>query len=372
MRLTAFALEFDIMLGLLLMQKWGIAPDFLVENAQLAIFLGLLTYVLLMVNWIVTTDWEAKFHWCSLTIGAFGLFYLHYANAVLLQQYENAFVTIWFILLSYHWSSWKNNYSRVQEELVKPSVAASLRQFQGSVFRFFITMPTTKNASNQWNAPPFNNAVHVLLILGYSFLLMLHVVPFVTPLHCISDASPLCCRYNYAMHGFDSDKVSQNFCSGRVRVAFTGSWSTGKTFLIGALLGHPYSTAQSAPAPTTDKFVCISLGAPYSDPVHSDDFEQRRHCEMMGHINDVTQKVCGAALPNVLDVADMNQEFADFVFFDMPGWQREYGEDCAYRMFYMQLLDKVDFTYVVCKWQWNKLLFEYALLASSPRMRMIE
>ena len=70
---------------------------------------------------------------------------------------------------------------------------------------------------------------------------------------------------------------------------------------------------------------------------------------MMGHINDVTHKVCGAALPNVLDVADTNQEFADFVFYDMPGWQREYGEDCTYRMFYKQLIDKVDFTYVVCE-----------------------
>lgn len=328
--------------------KLGV-PVVLEENARLAGFFLVLTYLLFIINWVVTTDWEAKFHWCSVAICASGIFYLHYADAILLQQYESVFATVWLVLLWYHWSTWKNNSARVQEEMSKKSVPASLRRFSGSVFRFFITMPTTKNSSNQWNDPPFKNAIHLLLIAGYSLLLALHVAPFVTPLRCLTDVSPLCCRYNYVMQGFDSHEVNQNFCSGRVRIAFAGSWSTGKTFLIGALLGHPYSTAQSAPAPSTDKFVCLTLGASYSDPVRSDDFEQRRHCEMMGHINDITNKVCGAALPNVLDVADTNEEFRDFVFFDMPGWQREYGQDCSYHMFYKQLLEKVDFTYVVCK-----------------------
>jgi len=342
-----------------LVEKLG-TPAFLREHTQLVIFSAVLTYALLVVNWIVTTDWEAKLHWCSLTICAAGLLYLHYSDVILLQQYENVFVTLWLLLLSYHWSTWKNNYARIQEELNKSAAAASLRPFQGSIFRFFITMPTTKNASNQWNPPPFKNAIHVLLCLGYTLLLCLHLVPFVTPIHCLTDPSPLCCRYNYAMQGFDSHEVNRNFCSGRVRIAFAGAWSTGKTTIISALLGHPYKTAQTAPAPTTDKFVCLTLGAPYSDPVRSDDFEQRRHCEMMGHINDVTHKVCGAALPNVLDVADTNQEFADFVFFDMPGWQREYGDDCIYRMFYKQLLDKVDFVYVVWDVSHGKIDDEFA------------
>jgi len=194
------------------------APAFLRENAQLAIFFALLTYVLLVINWVVTTDWEAKFHWCSLSICAAGLLYLHYSDAVLLAQYENVFVTIWLLLLWYHWSTWKNNYLRIREELNRTNAAASLRPFQGSVFRFLITMPTTKSASNQWNAPPFKNAIHVLLCLGYTLLLCLHVVPFVTPIHCLSDPSPLCCRYNYAMQGFDSHEVNRNFCSGRVRI----------------------------------------------------------------------------------------------------------------------------------------------------------
>ena len=162
------------------------------------------------------------------------------------------------------------------------------------------------------------------------------------------------------MQTFDSHRVNQNFCSGRVQIAFAGSWSTGKTFLIGALLGHPYSTAQSAPAPSTDKFVCLALGAPYADPIRSDDFAQRRHCEMMSHMNEVTHKVCGRALPNVVDIADTNTEFADFVFFDMPGWQREYGQDCAYHAFYQQLLDKVDFTYIVWDVSHGKIEDEFA------------
>lgn len=340
----------------------SITPAFLKENAELFIFFGLLTYALLIVQWIVTTDWEAKFHYCSLTICASGLLYLHYSNSLLVQQYESVFVPIWGLMLFYHWSTWKNNYQKIQVELSKPSSAttASLRPFQGSIFRYFITMPTTKNFSNQWNRPPFNNAIHVVLIFGYSFLLLLHMAPFFTPIRCLSDPSSLCCRYNYAMEGFDSHEVNPNFCSGRVRVAFTGSWSTGKTFLIGALLGKPYSTAQSAPAPTTDKFVCISLGALYSDPVRSDDFMTRKHCEMMSHINDVNHKMCGATLPNVLDVGDTNMEFAEFVFFDMPGWQREYGHDCAYRNFYKQLIEKVDFTYVVWDVNHGKIEDEFA------------
>jgi hypothetical protein len=84
-------------------------------------------------------------------------------------------------------------------------------------------------------------------------------------------SSVLCCRYNYAMSGFEAHEVQRNYCSGRVRVAFSGSWSTvrklicfekcfpgrpnclsnvtcilkGKTYLMGGLLGHNYSTAQS-------------------------------------------------------------------------------------------------------------------------------
>jgi hypothetical protein len=337
-----------------------VPPAFLRENAQLAVFFGVLTYFLFLVNWIATTDWEAKFHWCSVIICTAGLLYLHYSRAILLQQYEALFVNLWLVLLAYHFSTWRNNYAWVAEELAKSPLTASLRPFQGSAFRFFITLPTTKNASNQWLPPPFKNAIHVLLVLGYTLLLSLHVAPYLTPTHCIADPSPLCCRYNYAMQGFDSHEVNPNFCSGRVRIAFAGSWSTGKTYLIGALLGHNYSTAQSAPAPTTDKFVCLALGSPYSDPIRSDDYERRMHCEIMGHINDVTHKVCGVALPNVIDVADMNEEFENFVFFDMPGWQREYSNECTYRTFYSQLIDKVDFVYVVWDLSHGKIEDEFA------------
>ena len=280
------------------------------------------------------------------------------------------FVAAWLTLLYYHYSSWSNNYRRVRDELGSSTVAASMRPFQGSILRFFIVHPTSKSASNQWNPPPFKNTIHVLLVAGYAFLIGLHVMPYFTPMHCLGPAggdelsyfgklsrlwttssqssSLLCCRYNYAMQGFEAHQMNRNYCSGRVRVAFAGSWSTGKTYLIGGLLGTNYSTAQSAPAPTTDKFVCIAAGATYSDPIRSDDFEQRKHCEIMEHVNDVVRSECGGtAMTNVLDVADTNSEFGDFVFFDMPGWQTEYGSDCVYRTYFHQLLDKVDYTYVV-------------------------
>ena len=327
------------------------------------------------------------------------VFYLHYSEVSLLATYEGKeegcdipqllqiimfshnfvfafisftalFLAVWLTLLYYHYSSWSNNYRRVRDELGSSTVAASMRPFQGSILRFFIVHPTSKSASNQWNPPPFKNTIHVLLVAGYAFLIGLHVMPYFTPMHCLGPAggdelsyfgklslllttssqssSLLCCRYNYAMQGFEAHQMNRNYCSGRVRVAFAGSWSTGKTYLIGGLLGTNYSTAQSAPAPTTDKFVCIAAGAAYSDPIRSDDFEQRKHCEIMEHVNDVVRSECGGtAMTNVLDVADTNSEFGDFVFFDMPGWQTEYGSDCVYRTYFHQLLDKVDYTYVV-------------------------
>mmetsp|Transcript_18398 Transcript_18398/g.35819 ORF Transcript_18398/g.35819 Transcript_18398/m.35819 type:complete len:512 (+) Transcript_18398:301-1836(+) len=351
-------------------------PTIVKDNMEVASFLALLSYILFLVNWLFTTDFVEKLHLCSASICAVGLFYLHYSEVVLLATYEGIFVAIWLTLLWYHASTWQNNYRRVCEELNRPTVMASMRPYQGSVFRFFIVVPVSKNSANQWNAPPWKNTPHVGLVLGYSILLWLHIVPFFTPMHCLSaensnnslsmfgklsllfnsnrdfhsshSSSLLCCRYNYAMSGFQTHEVQRNYCSGRVRIAFAGSWSTGKTYLLGGLLGHTYSTAQSAPAPTTDKFVCIAAGAPYSDPIRSDDYEQRRHCEIMEHVNDVVRSKCGGnGMPNVLDVADVNQEFSDFVFFDMIGWQTEYSAECNYRTFFHQLIDKVDFTYVV-------------------------
>lgn len=194
------------------------APTVVRENAELVVFLGLLSYAILVVNWIVTTDWEAKFHWCSLLLCGLGILYLHYANVKLLYDYENAFVTLWLLFLWYHGSTWRNNYDRICNEIYGASVTASLRPYRNSLFRFLITMPNSKNASNQWNPPPFRNAIHVLLVSGYMLLLSLHVAPFLTPIQCLGDPSPLCCRYNYAMQGFDSQEVNENFCSGKVRV----------------------------------------------------------------------------------------------------------------------------------------------------------
>lgn len=353
-------------------------PTIIKENIEVATFFALLSYVLFLVNWLVTTDWIDKLHLFSGATCAIGVFYLHYSEVVFLASYEAPFVTLWLMMLWYHYSTWRNNYQRVCEELDRSTVAASMRPFQGSIFRFFIVVPVTKNASNQWNAPPFKNTIHVVLIAGYSFLLGLHIIPYFTPLHCLTSdtgghlpllrklsltvttspqaSSMLCCRYNYAMSGFDAHEVQRNYCSGRVRIAFAGSWSTGKTYLIGGLLGHNYSTAQSAPAPTTDKFVCIVAGAPYNDPIRSDDYQQRKNCEIIEHVNDVVRSTCGGeSMANTLDVADTNTEFSNFVLIDMPGWQSEYGSECTYRTFFHQLIDKVDFTYVVwwvIHWIW--------------------
>ena len=72
-------------------------------------------------------------------------------------------------------------------------------------------------------------------------------------------------------------------------------------------------------------------------------------------MNDITHKHCRKHLPNVVDVADSNTEFEHFVFFDTPGWQSEYRNNCEYESFYRQLIDKMDFVYVV----WG---FDYGLL----------
>jgi hypothetical protein len=226
----------------------SILPAVIKDNIDVATFFALLSYVLFLINWLVTTDWIDKLHLFSGGICAIGIFYLHYSEVALLATNEVLFVTLWLTLLYYHVSTWRNNFRRVWEDLSGSTVAASMRPFQGSIFRFFIVMPVSKNASNQWNPPPFKNTVHVLLIFGYSFLLGLHIIPFFTPMHCLTSesggqlsfirlmsqmvfsssqsSSVLCCRYNYAMSGFEAHEVQRNYCSGRVRVAFSGSWST--------------------------------------------------------------------------------------------------------------------------------------------------
>lgn len=261
------------------------APLFVRDHLSLLTFFAVLTYVLFLVHWVLSTDWEAKLNWCSLIIGFTGLFYLHYSNVLLLLNYEPFFVVIWATLFFYHSSVWKNNYNKIHDALHSTSVIASLKPFDGSVFQYLITLPKMKNAAGQWDSPPFQNAIHVILIMLYSTLLLLHMIAFVTPLHCVHDASTNCCRYNFVMDNFHLHSVNVNYCSGPVRVGFVGSWSTGKTSVISALLGHNYSTAQIAPAPTTDKFICLALGAPYSDPIRSDDYEIRRNCDVMSHIS---------------------------------------------------------------------------------------
>ena len=230
----------------------SLLPAPIQQNIEAATFFAILSYVLFLINWVVTTDWVEKLHLFSGAICTVGVFYLHYSEVAFLAAYEVPFVLLWTLLLYYHASTWMNNYERVRNELQgSNTVAASMRSFQGSIFRYFIVLPVTKNASNQWNPPPFKNTVHVLLVAAYSFLLGLHVIPFFTPMHCLVESngemslmqqlsrilkpsestqnpSFLCCRYNYAMTGFEQDLVQGSYCSGKVRVAFAGSWSTGK------------------------------------------------------------------------------------------------------------------------------------------------
>jgi len=337
----------------------GLIPLFIRENLEITIFFGTLTYMLFFMNWVVNTNWEDKFNWVSIILGTTGLFYLHYSNISLLIKYEVIFTTIWFVLFFYHASTWISNYNLVMTESTMTSLK---RRKESSLFRYFITIPTSKNAAGHWNEPPFRNFIHFALVFVYGALLVLHSVAFVLPTtyECIGASSPLCCTYNFVMEGFNQHEVNKNFCSGKVNIAFAGSWSTGKTYVINSILGHDYATSQSAPAPTTDKFTCITLGAPYNDPIHSDDYEQRQHCEIMSHINDVTHKQCDEQLTNILDVADTNKEFESFVFYDMPGYQREYGKDCAYKTYYQKLIDMVDFIYVVWDVNHGKIEGEFA------------
>ena len=218
----------------------SLLPTPIKQNIELVTFFALLSYILFLINWLVTTDWIEKLHLFSGALCVIGVFYLHYTEVAFLATYEAPFVILWIALLYYHASTWRNNYARVKVELTGQTVAASMRPFVGSIFRFFIVMPVTKNASNQWNPPPFKNTIHIVLMAGYSFLLGLHVIPFFTPIHCLADLhgdmsivnqvsqiimnsklskdpSFLCCRYNYAMKGFEQDLVQGNYCSGKVR-----------------------------------------------------------------------------------------------------------------------------------------------------------
>ena len=40
----------------------SILPTIIKENLDVAIFFGILSYVLFLINWLVTTDWIEKLH----------------------------------------------------------------------------------------------------------------------------------------------------------------------------------------------------------------------------------------------------------------------------------------------------------------------
>lgn len=262
-----------------------IIPYFLQDHASLAAFFGCLSYALFSVHWVLSTDWESKFNWLSVIVCLTGILHLHYSNALLIHQYEPLFFSIWALLFLYHLSVWKSNYGKIRKALESSPVVASLKPFDGSIFRYFVTIPTMKNAAGQWDSPPFRNTIHIILLCLYTLLMALHTISYFTPMECIGEASRNCCRYNYVMNKFNTQSLNINYCSGPVRIAFVGSWSTGKTSIINSLLGHTYSTAQISPSPSTDKFVCIALGASYNDPIRSDDYDLRKNCDIISHIS---------------------------------------------------------------------------------------
>lgn len=50
----------------------SILPTILKENIELATFFGILTYVLFLINWLVTTDFVEKLHLFSLATCTIG------------------------------------------------------------------------------------------------------------------------------------------------------------------------------------------------------------------------------------------------------------------------------------------------------------
>ena len=95
---------------------FSLLPTVIKENFNFFLFIVLITNILLLIHFVVATNWESKLNWGSFAVGSTAILHLHYAHATLVQEYELVYVSLWLFLFYYHFSTWKNNCQKVGEK----------------------------------------------------------------------------------------------------------------------------------------------------------------------------------------------------------------------------------------------------------------
>jgi hypothetical protein len=152
-----------------------------------------------------------------------------------------------------------------------------------------------------------------------------------------------------------------------------GCVSAGKTTLIRDLVGHKYEGGVIAEEPATESFHCIVFGANKREDMGDMNHPLYSQCSILEN----TRKHLAATNPpcvhmaqdpetklmfpqpgtplqhNALRVADDNQEFADFIFLDTPGYEHDFIDKCEWSGFFEEYARQADHLFFL--WTFQRL-----------------
>lgn len=233
-------------------------------------------------------------------------------------------------VLAYYCYVYGTQYRRVML-----STHERVRESRQHVLKRFLIQEGPRSSANggvyQVNYLNLSNLVIILLYVCFFLLIGASMLP----------SRFSCEAYNSVVAG-SALTVNSDFCDGKIKIAFIGQYSTGKTTVINSLAGKPYFGSVVNDAPSTTAFSCVIFQSRYNERIKADDANVK-HCRLLDEIRKQW-----VPKQHLIDfVASDSQELSDFVFIDTPGYLQAYAELPQYRDFYEHLVDLADYTFLL-------------------------
>lgn len=298
------------------------------EAKDFVIFILAVLLVVAVIHGWVQQPFDVNVWFIALCFGI-AIHALNYCFVELLYSSLLACTTMSVLILAYFCYVYITQY-----KLVMSSTHERVRQARKHLLKRFLIQEQARSFSSgayQVNYQNLANLVIIILYLCFLGLLIISMIP----------SSFSCDGYNSVVSG-STWTVNSDFCDGKIKIAFIGQYSTGKTTVINNLAGRPYYGSVINDAPATTAFSCIIFQSKYNERIQADDTNVR-HCRILDAIRKqwVPQQ-------QLLDfVALDSPQLSDFVFIDTPGYLQAYAELSQYRDFYEHLVDLADYTFLL-------------------------
>lgn len=298
------------------------------EAKDSVIFILIVLLVVAVIHGWVQQPFDVNIWFIALCFGI-SIHALNYCFVELLYSSLLACTTTSIIVLAYFCYVYVTQYN-----LVMSSTHERVRQARKHLLKRFLIQEqarTFTSGAYQVNYQNLANLVIIVLYLCFFGLLLISMIP----------SRFSCDGYNSVVSG-STWTVNSDFCDGKIKIAFIGQYSTGKTTVINNLAGRPYYGSVINDAPATTAFSCIVFQSKYNERIKADD-NNIRHCRILDAIRKqwVPQQ-------QLLDfVAVDSPELSDFVFIDTPGYLQAYADLSQYRDFYEHLVDLADYTFLL-------------------------